>query len=153
MRIIAVSDSFSHFEKAVAEYQKRLGDSVQTVIIKPEKLAEPSIIPRKETERVIEYLKKEKLKVILMDEFGKKFSTLELASMLRGKLDQAEDVVFLIGGAFGVERELIAPYVAGTFSLGALTLPHSLAYLTLLEQVYRCKEIWKGSKYHHGANF
>ena len=69
MRIIAVSDSFSHFDAAIAEYKKRLGDFVQIIIIKPEKLSEPQIIPRRETERIVEYLKKEKLKAVLLDEF------------------------------------------------------------------------------------
>lgn len=149
MRIIAVSDSFSHFEKSVAEYKKRLGDSVRMVIIKPEKLSEAATIPRRETERIVEYLKKEKLRVILLDEFGKGFSTRELAGMLRGRLDRAENVVFVIGGAFGVDREMLAPYIESTFALSDLTLPHSLALLVLLEQIYRVREIWKGSKYHH----
>jgi 23S rRNA (pseudouridine1915-N3)-methyltransferase len=35
------------------------------------------------------------------------------------------------------------------WSLGKMTLPHSLAFLVMVEQIYRAKEIQKGSKYHH----
>ncbi len=48
----------------------------------------------------MEYLRKEKLKIVLLDEFGKKLSTMEFAGTLRTKLDRAEDVTFVIGGAF-----------------------------------------------------
>jgi 23S rRNA pseudoU1915 N3-methylase RlmH len=36
-----------------------------------------------------------------------------------------------------------------TLALSEFTLPHSLALIVLMEQLYRIHEIWKGSKYHH----
>jgi len=77
---------------------------------------------------------------------GKTFSTLEIADILSNK-----DTVFIIGGPYGVdEKALIDAFPEiKKCSFGAITLPHGLAKLTLIEQLYRCTTLWTGKKYHY----
>ena len=59
-------------------------------------------------------------------------------------------VDFLVGGAFGLGSEVLAR-ADRTFSLGLITLPHELARVVLLEQLYRAGTIARGEPYHKGA--
>ncbi|MCL7971872.1 MAG: 23S rRNA (pseudouridine(1915)-N(3))-methyltransferase RlmH [marine benthic group bacterium] len=59
-------------------------------------------------------------------------------------------VAFLIGGAFGLDDDLIRD-CSSRFSLSSLTLPHELARLVLAEQIYRAGTILRGEPYHKGA--
>ncbi len=61
----------------------------------------------------------------------------ELARKLRGWLDESpSSVTFLVGGAFGLEKDLVRKARA-ILPLSRLTLPHQIARLVLAEQVYR----------------
>ena len=62
----------------------------------------------------------------------------------------ARDVTFVIGGAGGLSPAVFAR-ADGRLSLSTWTLPHELARLVLLEQVYRAGTILKGEPYHKGA--
>ena len=55
------------------------------------------------------------------------------------------DLCFVVGGAFGIELDR----ADHRLSLGALTLPHQLARVVLLEQLYRAHKIIAGEPYHH----
>ncbi len=117
--------------------------------IRPVKHSDRLYVIRQETLRIIEWLEKNKVKAIILDELGKNYTTHAFAAKLRKNLDEGQNIVFVVGGSFGLDRELLLPYVADTLALSEFTLPHSLALLVLLEQIYRVHEIWKGSKYHH----
>jgi 23S rRNA (pseudouridine1915-N3)-methyltransferase len=85
--------------------------------------------------------------VVAMDERGETPTTAELASKIRTWMRDAKPVVFLIGGADGLAPELKAR-AQQTMSLSRFTLPHRLAHVVLVEQLYRCHTIIKGEKYH-----
>jgi 23S rRNA (pseudouridine1915-N3)-methyltransferase len=55
------------------------------------------------------------------------------------------DLCFVIGGPFGLDLE----HADHRLSLGAITLPHQLARVVLLEQIYRAHKIIAGEPYHH----
>ncbi len=88
--------------------------------------------------------------LVLMDSLGKEFSSEQFARFLGDYQDRNTlPLIFAIGGADGFSKEtkLAAQYVA---SLGKITLPHELARVVLLEQIYRAFTILKGHPYHCG---
>ncbi len=90
---------------------------------------------------------------VCLDQHGRKASSEELAGLLGSWLDDpALTPCLVVGGAFGLPPEVLRP--AGRrsdrLSLGPMTLPHELARVVLLEQVYRAASILRGLPYHHG---
>ena len=87
--------------------------------------------------------------IILLDEKGKEFKTLEFSEVL-GKmfLLQKKRIVFIIGGPWGFSEEIYAR-ADYKISLSKMTFPHQLVRLLFLEQLYRVFTIIKGEPYHH----
>ena len=88
--------------------------------------------------------------LVLLDSRGKQFSSEELAEFLRQRQESSsQPLVFAIGGADGFSAETRKS--AGLIlSLGKMTLPHELARVVLLEQIYRAFTILAGHPYHSG---
>lgn len=84
---------------------------------------------------------------IALDETGDPIRSEPFAEQLRGDMSRGGDIAFLIGGAAGLPRELLAA-ADRRLSLSAMTLPHELARVVLLEQLYRAATILKGMPYH-----
>jgi 23S rRNA (pseudouridine1915-N3)-methyltransferase len=87
--------------------------------------------------------------LVVLDEKGKQFTSEQLAELIQFNANKsAKTLVFLIGGAFGVDEKIIkrANYV---WSLSQLVFPHQLVRLILAEQVYRACTIIRNEKYHH----
>ncbi len=93
--------------------------------------------------------KKERHKLVLLDSRGKQFSSEELSEFLQREQVNAIPLLFAIGGSDGFSEE--ARRNAGlTLSLGKMTLPHELARVVLVEQLYRAFTILKNHPYHLG---
>jgi 23S rRNA (pseudouridine1915-N3)-methyltransferase len=92
---------------------------------------------------------KDRHKLILLDSRGKQFSSEELAEFLEREQVNAIPLLFAIGGSDGFSEEARrrAPFI---LSLGKMTLPHELARVVLLEQLYRAFTILKNHPYHLG---
>jgi 23S rRNA (pseudouridine1915-N3)-methyltransferase len=88
---------------------------------------------------------------VALDERGETLSSRELAARLKAWEDGARTPCFIVGGAFGLSDAVRAKAKAAgmLFSLGRITLPHELARVVLLEQLYRAASINKGLPYHH----
>ena len=85
---------------------------------------------------------------IALDRRGKMRSSHDLATRLQGQIDDwPGPVVFLIGSDLGLSNSVLAQ-ARERLSFGPLTLPHELARLVLLEQLYRGLAINAGIKYH-----
>ncbi|HMT74149.1 MAG TPA: 23S rRNA (pseudouridine(1915)-N(3))-methyltransferase RlmH [Chitinophagaceae bacterium] len=105
-------------------------------------------LKKKEGDIILEWLDKDDYLVVL-DERGKQVSSEGLASFLQARANEStKQVIFLIGGAFGVSDEVMkrADY---KWSLSQLVFPHQLVRIILAEQVYRACTILKNEKYHH----
>lgn len=97
-----------------------------------------------ETALLYAKIPKSVFKIALREE-GKQLSSMKFAELIRNKRDAASDIVFIIGGAYGlgnVQEDM-------SLSMAPWTLPHQLARISLLEQLYRAFTIISGSKYHH----
>jgi 23S rRNA (pseudouridine1915-N3)-methyltransferase len=86
-------------------------------------------------------------RVIALDERGKDLSTCGLAVQLEAWMQEPGPVVFLIGGADGLDAAL-KKSSAMQLRLSSLTLPHGLARVLLAEQLYRALSIIGGHPYH-----
>ena len=92
---------------------------------------------------------KDRHKLVLLDSRGKQLSSEELAAFHEREQVQALPLLFAIGGADGFSEE--GRRQAGfVLSLGRMTLPHELARVVLLEQIYRAFTIMKNHPYHLG---
>lgn len=92
---------------------------------------------------------KDRHKLVLLDGRGKQLSSEELAEFLAREQVNAVPLLFAIGGADGFTGE--ARQQAGfVLSLGKMTLPHELARVVLVEQLYRAFTILKNHPYHLG---
>lgn len=88
--------------------------------------------------------------LIVLDERGKQFSSIDLAKEIKKYLElAAQEVVFVVGGAYGLSDSLKRE-ARLHWSLSKLTLPHQLARVFALEQIYRALTILKNIPYHHG---
>lgn len=88
--------------------------------------------------------------LVLMDQRGKQVSSEELANFLQYHRDQGtQDVIFAIGPSDGWE-DSTRRAATQILSMGKMTLPHELARVVLLEQLYRGYTILKGHPYHGG---
>ena len=92
---------------------------------------------------------KEKHRLMLLDSRGKHLSSEELAQLLDREQMQALPLLFAIGGADGFSEQARSE-AALVLSLGRMTLPHELARVILLEQLYRGFTILKNHPYHLG---
>lgn len=85
--------------------------------------------------------------VVAMDESGVDWTTAQFASALGSWRDAARDPVFVIGGADGLDAEF-KRQAALRLRLSSLTLPHALARVVLIEQIYRAWSILASHPYH-----
>ena len=83
--------------------------------------------------------------VSLLAREGEQLDSLSFARFLEDRRQAGRDVCFVIGGPLGLQLE----DVDHRFSLGPLTLPHQLARVVLLEQLYRAHKILAGEPYHY----
>lgn len=85
--------------------------------------------------------------VVALDEHGEEFATREFAAWLAAREHAGRDLAFLVGGADGLAAEVLARADC-KLSLSRLTLPHALARVVLLEQLYRARSLLDHHPYH-----
>jgi 23S rRNA (pseudouridine1915-N3)-methyltransferase len=102
----------------------------------------------KEGDKILQFLGNDDFLVVL-DEKGKEFSTLEFSSWLEKILILSKKrIVFAIGGAWGFSDEVFQKADL-SISLSRLTFSHQVVRLLFLEQLYRAFTVIKGKPYHH----
>ncbi len=119
-------DDLRHYEKLLSRYARL--DVIE--------VADDDALRRRIPERAY---------VCLLDSRGRAYTSEALATWLEERRQAGRDVCFVIGGAFGTA-------LAGadhTLSFGPATLPHLLARVVLLEQLYRAHKILANEPYHH----
>jgi 23S rRNA (pseudouridine1915-N3)-methyltransferase len=81
----------------------------------------------------------------LLDREGEMMDSLAFSRFLEGRRQSGMDLCFVVGGPFGLDLG----DVDHRLSLGPITLPHQLAKVVLLEQLYRAHKILAGEPYHY----
>jgi len=89
-------------------------------------------------------------RVVLLAAAGRECTSEDLARKVGEALSAGRGrLVFVLGGPFGA-GEAVTARADERLSLGRITLPHELARVVLLEQIYRALAILRGTPYHHG---
>ena len=87
--------------------------------------------------------------VILLDEHGKEYSSVQLAKILQDKISyECKDIIFVIGGAYGFSDAVYAR-ANSKLSLSKMTFSRQMVRTIFAEQLYRAFTIMKGEPYHH----
>lgn len=135
---------------AVEEYETRAARywplACHEVREEPARGASPEVVRRREGERLAARLSGAE-RLVVCDQHGQRLDSEGFAAWLGERRDRAEDVAFVIGGAFGLDPSLPAR-AALRLTLAPWTLPHELARLVLAEQLYRAGTILRGEPYH-----
>lgn len=148
-KIIIFSDSYKHFDEAIKEYEKRLGKDIEIIKLKPSKRKEIAEIIEEETEVLKEKLEKIKWYKILLYITWKDLSTEKLFEMCENKVQTYSNIVFIVWWAYWVHMQKLENIIDFKLSISDMTFPHNMAYLILLEQIYRISMIKKWTWYHH----
>jgi len=149
IRIIAIGKKHELWiTSGVERYQKRLKRpyDIEWGFL-PHSTLPNDMARQEESERIISRLNTDDY-VILLDERGRIVDSPSLSKLIRSPMDQAKQLVIVIGGAYGVDDSMQtrADYV---WSLSKLVFPHQLVRLILIEQIYRSQEISGCKPYHH----
>jgi 23S rRNA (pseudouridine1915-N3)-methyltransferase len=89
----------------------------------------------------------ERAQTVACETGGRAMDSSQFAYFLQSAREDDRDVAFLIGGAFGLASDVSAKS-AMRLSLAPWTLPHEIARLVLVEQIYRAGTIVRGEPYH-----
>ena len=142
----------TQIESLIQEYQKRLTHYIpfslqiipelkNTKALTPDqqKLAEGDLILRAITPNT---------DLVLLDEHGKEFRSIEFADYVQKRMSSGRDVVFVVGGPYGFS-EAVYQRANGKISLSKMTFSHQMVRLFFVEQLYRAMTILRGEPYHH----
>jgi len=131
--VLAVGRLRTPFADDVEHYQKLLT-----------RYASLDLVEVREDEKVLRRLPDRAFLSLLARE-GQAFDSVAFARFLEDRRQSGRNLCFVIGGPLGLDLD----GVDHRFSLGALTLPHQLARVVLLEQLYRGHKILAGESYHY----
>ena len=130
--VIAVGRLRPPFQDDVEHYRRMLAG-----------LARVDLIEVREDERVPQRIP-ERAHLVLLASDGREFDSVELSEWLEQRRQDGRDLCFVIGGPKGLDLEADL-----RLSLGPMTLPHQLARVVLLEQLYRAHKILAREPYHY----
>ncbi len=135
------------FAPGVDEYVSRLQRTHKVAVVQlPESKHSGEKAKHDEGERLLAKLSARD-SLVALDERGQALTSVQLAAWLGRAQDTGRDVAFVIGGDEGLS-EAVRARASLVLALSAMTLPHRLARLVLVEQVYRAFSILRGEPYH-----
>ncbi|UKN01231.1 23S rRNA (pseudouridine(1915)-N(3))-methyltransferase RlmH [Paracrocinitomix mangrovi] len=154
IKIIAVGKTHKSFlVDGEKEYEGRLKHYIkleQVVIpdIKNAKNKTEEQLKIEEGQMILQHVEKGGI-LVLLDEKGKQYSSVEFSKWLQNKMNQGvRHITFVVGGPYGFSDEV---YEAAQekLSLSKMTFSHQMIRMLFLEQLYRGFSILKGEPYHH----
>ncbi|MBR9989965.1 MAG: 23S rRNA (pseudouridine(1915)-N(3))-methyltransferase RlmH [Gemmatimonadetes bacterium] len=154
--LLTVGRSGRVLEPAITEYETRTRRywPVEVIEVKEERARrgmDPAAIRDAEADRLLRRVPKE-AELVALTRTGDAWSSERLSRHLQRSAVQAlPGVAFVIGGALGLS-DTILKEAHRRMRLSTFTLPHDLARLLLLEQLYRAGTIARGEPYHKGRD-
>ncbi len=142
-----------YLREGISKYSKRLRHYIsfsELVIpaLKNMKTISLQEIKQKEGELLLDRIKSNDI-LVLLDEKGKVFSSIEFSVFLQKRMNQSvKCLVFVIGGAYGFSEE-VYKRTNYKLSLSKMTFSHQMIRLLFVEQVYRAFTILSNEPYHH----
>ena len=113
--------------------------NTKSLTMEQQKLAEGELILRNLTPST---------DMILLDERGREYRSVEFADFLQKKMSSGRDVIFVVGGPYGFSQN-VYDRANGKISLSQMTFSHQMVRLFFVEQIYRAMTILRGEPYHH----
>ena len=146
--LIAVGKAKAGLEASLsAEYIKRLPWPVDMIEVEEKRPLPAAEKIEREGRKILTFIPDNAL-VVALDKGGKTYSSPAFAKALQSwQMDGHANITFVIGGAGGLSKDVLAK-ADKTLSFGAMTWPHLLARVMLLEQLYRAHAINTGHPYH-----
>ncbi|HEY7690277.1 MAG TPA: 23S rRNA (pseudouridine(1915)-N(3))-methyltransferase RlmH [Dongiaceae bacterium] len=129
------------------EYRKRLKWPVTLKEVEERRPLPPPQLKAREAELLLDAVPAKAAPLVALDERGKAFSSEALARQIAGWQQGGGEAAFIIGGAGGLD-EAVRQRAGLLLSLGAMTWPHMLVRVMLIEQLYRAQQILAGHPYH-----
>ena len=155
IKIYAIGKIKDFYKAGVDEYLKRISgySKIEVIELKDESISDkPSDLEIKkaidnEGKRVLSLLKNNEF-LIGLDLNKKEMDSVEFSKLLMEKLESnGSNISFVIGGSYGLSDEL-KKRVNTSISISKFTLPHQLARLVLVEQIFRAFKIINNETYH-----
>ncbi|WP_309641658.1 23S rRNA (pseudouridine(1915)-N(3))-methyltransferase RlmH [Flavobacterium sp.] len=154
IKLIAIGKTdHNNLQLLIDEYQKRLSFYIKFDLeiipdIKNVKNLSETQQKEKEGELILAKITPTD-QLILLDENGKTFSSIDFAAELQKKMNSGiKTLVFAIGGPYGFSSEVYAK-AQGKISLSSMTFSHQMVRLFFVEQLYRGFTILRNEPYHH----
>ncbi|MBQ8833084.1 MAG: 23S rRNA (pseudouridine(1915)-N(3))-methyltransferase RlmH [Paludibacteraceae bacterium] len=142
----------SHIDALIQEYQKRLTHYLPFALqVIPELKNTKALSPEQQKQAEGDLILKAvtaNTDLILLDEHGKEFRSIEFADYLQKRMSSGRDVVFVVGGPYGF-ADTVYQRANGKISLSKMTFSHQMVRLFFVEQIYRAMTILRGEPYHH----
>ncbi len=142
--------SDDYLAEGIERYQRKLvfymNTEIKIIPLSSEKNRAKAL--KEEAGKILKLLSVNDL-VIVLDENGKQFSSVDLSKEFQKAMNQSySKIVFIIGSAYGIDESL-KKRANLILSFSKLTFTHQMIRLMLVEQIYRSMTILKGESYHH----
>lgn len=141
-----------HFAAGINDYTERIGHYMPFEIVTIPELKNTKNLTEEQQKQMEGDLIARQLQpsdtVVLMDEHGREFRSVEFARWLEQKRNTARRLVFIIGGPYGFSGR-IYDRANEKISLSRMTFSHQMVRLIFTEQIYRACTIIRGEPYHH----
>ena len=142
-----------HFQAGIDDYVGRIGHYMPfSVTVIPELKNTKAMTEEQQKEREGEQIMKlvqPSDTLVLLDEHGKEFRSVEFASYIQNKMAcNGRNIAFVIGGAYGFSQK-VYDRADSKMSLSKMTFSHQMVRTIFAEQLYRAFTIIKGEPYHH----
>jgi 23S rRNA (pseudouridine1915-N3)-methyltransferase len=142
-RNAALGDAIRDYETRAARYWP-----LDVHEVREERATGGSIerVKEREGERLTERIPP-RAQTVVCEQGGRALDSNQFADFLQRTREEDRDLAFVIGGAFGLNPD-VAARATFRLSLAPWTLPHEIARLVLVEQIYRAGTIVRGEPYH-----